>query len=196
MIDPLHAALVAYDRELPLIKTLEDRYQDWLQQLCEAAEQRLNAEFAGRAKFEADDDDGIWGLGFKLPGNLAKAGLDVRVWSSAWYGGTPGTLRIGAYLERQLARGMPSTDEVRDVVEAAFAADGYLAPGTGNPDVHDCGDEHLNVGWRDLRIDAPDVFRQLVEVMKTSVSATEVASKAVLAVRDGRRASTPRKSRR
>lgn len=181
MIQPLGDALSAYDRELPLLKTLEERYGDWLRQLCEGAARRLNAELGGRAEFEATDEDGIWGFGFELSGKLARAGLDVRLWSAAFYGGSPGIIRIGAYLPRQLPRGLPTAEEIRPAVEAVYAQAGYSAPGAGEYDVHDCGDDHVNIGWRDVSIAAPDVFAQVLGVMREAVTATETASKVVVA---------------
>jgi len=147
-------AYAALEQEYATVIAIQRAYDDFVRTVAERAGKRTRAAIRQVHEIVVDTDDsaaaGQSGLTVRLAGNLTAAGLDVRTWAAAPFGGPAGQMRACLYLNRDPAEGMPALDEM---LSAARLEAGPRPDGLDDADVAEAEDLPLAVRSLDMATD-------------------------------------------
>lgn len=175
-------AFLALEHDLQAIQAVLQQYDQWSEQLHQAAAERIRLGLQRRYEVEVCTDDetraGQWGLSVELDGEFNDAGLDLRTWLAGAYGGPAGRLHVGIYLDHDLAKGMPTLSELMAVVEQHLG-DGFIDARVVSPDVLECADASP-LCVRGIDCATPDVEDRLARTVLDLVAVAESLAQVLL----------------
>ena len=177
-------ALTALEENLPLIIAVQEEYDQYIEAIVKELANRVRTVSEGRFAMEPSEDDeyGDWALNWEPGNDLADAGIDVRVWASAAYGGPSGWLRVGVYLGNNLSHGLPELPTVLTTARDALSGWKQDPIDTAPSDVCD-DDDDTCLGYLSTAVDAPDLVDQFVYAVFEACKAAETAAEAILRLR-------------
>ena len=176
-------AFTALEEDLGTLLALARAYDSHLEGVAKGAAKRVRGAISRSHEVSVDTDDeappGQWGMTVELGGELVDAGLDVRTWAAAPYGGPPGQMRACLYMSDEPAEGMPELDAM---LELARSVVGSATEHLDAIDVLDPGEPPLAV--RSLEISSDGLDASLAQAVIELVQLGENVGQVLLELRE------------